>query len=138
MPAPVDTARALAPGPNAKMIVIKEPYTGHILRGEKTHELRCRRLLGRYYLADSTTHTVKAILDFGESRELTQEDYQASKERHRCDCVSKPYRRTWSTEIVGVQPLAEAVPYKPKRGAVGFARYQETTSSSHANGGEND
>ena len=60
-----------APVVDDKMIVIKEPYTSLIMDGMKTMELRCQPINGEYFLADSTTHTVKAKLVFGESTDLS-------------------------------------------------------------------
>ena len=62
---------AAAPVVDDKMIVIKEPYTSLIMDGMKTMELRCHAINGEYFLADSTTHTVKAKLVFGESTDLS-------------------------------------------------------------------
>jgi len=107
----------------ASMLVVREPYTSLILSGEKTHELRAKRVLGKKYLACSTTHTVKALLYFGESRLLSDDEYQASFHEHRCQDLKKRYKTTWSTEILRVIPLRKHVSYKAKPGAIGYARY---------------
>ena len=107
-----------------RMIVLKEPYTSFIMDGTKTLELRCRAVRGEYYLADSTTHTVKAKITFGESRELSQEEYENTRDQHCVEQPTKRYKRTVGTTITSVQPLAQWPSYKAKRGAIGFARYQ--------------
>ena len=58
------------------MIVVKEPYTSLILKGQKTHELRSARVHGIKYLACSTTHTVKALVEFGSARLLGEAEYK--------------------------------------------------------------
>ena len=114
---------AAAPAVGEKMIVMKEPYTSLIMNGTKTMELRCRRIKGEYYLADSTTHTVKAKVVFGDSRELSQEDYNNTRDLHCVDQLTKRYKRTVGTFITSVQPLAEESSYQAKRGAIGFAKF---------------
>ena len=114
---------AAVPVVGSKMIVIAEPYTTLIMDGQKTMELRRHAVRGEYFLADSTTHTVKAKLVFGESRELCQEDYENTRDLH---CVEKPakrYKKTVGTYITSVQPLAGELSYQAKRGAIGFAKF---------------
>ena len=106
-----------------KMIVIKEPYTSLILNGDKTMELRCRRVTGQYYLADSTTHTVKGRLTFGAHQKLTQEDYEATRHLHCVDDPKMRYKRTVGTHITTVERLVHAPAYKTTKGAIGFARF---------------
>ena len=105
------------------MLVVREPYTSLILGREKTHDLRAKRVLGKRYLACSTSHTVKALLYFGESRLLNDDDYKESFDEHRCQDIKKRYKTTWSTKILRVIPLKKHVPYNAKPGAVGYARY---------------
>ena len=114
---------AAAPDVGACMLVVREPYTSLILGGVKTHELRAKRILGKRYLACSTTHTVKALLYFGESRLLSDDDYKASFHEHHCQDIKKRYKTTWSTKILRVIPLKNHAPYKARPGAVGYARY---------------
>ena len=90
---------APAPVLNDKMIVIKEPYTSLIMDGMKTMELRCHAINGEYFLADSTTHTVKAKLVFGGSRELSQEDYENTRLLHWDENPTKRYKKTVGTYI---------------------------------------
>lgn len=102
---------------------MKEPYTSLIMEGTKTMELRCRAVKGEYFLADSTTHTVKGKLVFGRSQELSQEDYENTRHLHCVDHPTKRYKKTVGTYITSVEPLAEMPSYQPKRGAVGFAKF---------------
>ena len=112
-----------APVVGDKMIVFKEPYTSLIMDGIKTMELRCHAIKGEYFLADSTTHTVKAKLVFGGSRELSQEDYENTRHLHCVGNPTKRYKKTVGTFITSVQPLVEEPSYQAKRGQVGFARF---------------
>lgn len=114
---------AAAPAVGDRMIVLKEPYTSLIMDGTKTMELRCRRVRGEYYLADSTTHTVKGKLEFGDSRELSQEDYENTRDLHCVDHPTKRYKKTIGTYITSVQPLENEPSYQAKRGAIGFAKF---------------
>ena len=86
-----------APVVDDKMIVIKEPYTSLIMDGMKTMELRCHAINGEYFLADSTTHTVKAKLVFGESTDLSP----------------------LCSHLLAEEPSCQA-----KRGAIGFAQFK--------------
>ena len=97
---------AAAPVVDDKMIVIKEPYTSLIMDGIKTMELQSRPIKGEYFLADSTTHTVKAKLVFGGSRELSQEDYENTRNLHCVENPTKRYKKTVGTFITSVQPLS--------------------------------
>ena len=108
------------------MIVLKEPHTSRVLSGAKVMELRARRIKeGKcFYLADSTTHKVKALVSFGESWELSQEDYTRMRPLHLVEAPLKRYKRTYGTMISDVQVLETEVGYRPKRGAIGFARFQ--------------
>ena len=112
-----------APVLNDKMIVIKEPYTSLIMDGTKTMELRHCAIQGEYFLADSTTHTVKAKLVFGASRELSQEDYENTRHLHCVGNPTKRYKKTVGTFITSVQPLVEEPSYQALRGQNGFARF---------------
>ena len=79
-------ASNMASGPRIgdKMIVVKEPWTSEILNGTKTMELRSQPIKGRvYFLADSSTHTVRAKLLFGQSEYLSQKDYNSARDEHR-------------------------------------------------------
>lgn len=105
------------------MLVVREPYTSLILSGEKTHELRSKRIRGNKYLACSTTHLVKAFVHFGESRLLDDDEYASTFHEHHCLDAKKRYKDTWSTHIQRVIPLATEIPYTAKLGAVGYARY---------------
>ena len=115
---------ARAPVLGDRMIVVKEPYTSLIMDGTKILELRSRAVRGEFYLADSTTHTVKGKLTFGESRELSQEEYENARDEHCVEQPTKRYKKTFGTVITSVQPVAEEPPYKVKRGAIGFVRFQ--------------
>ena len=75
-------------------------------------------------MADSTTHTVKAKLVFGASRELSQEDYENTRHLHCVGNPTKRYKKTVGTFITSVQPLVEEPSYKAKQGACGFAKFQ--------------
>ena len=105
------------------MIVVREPYTSLILDGTKTVELRAKPVRRHFFLADSTSHFVKALLIFGDAQELSQQDYDQTFALHHCSNPEKPYQRTWATDILEVRPLTEEVQYRPKRGAIGFLRY---------------
>ena len=79
-------ASNMASGPRIgdKMIVVKELWTSEILNGTKTMELRSQPIKGRvYFLADSSTHTVRAKLLFGQSEYLSQKDYNSARDEHR-------------------------------------------------------
>ena len=117
-----------------RMIVLKQPYTSLIMDGTKTLELRCRAVRGEYYLADSTTHTVKGKVTFGESRELSQEEYENTRHQHCVEHPTKRYKKTVGTIITSVQALAEEPSYKGKRGAIGFARFQPAINLCEAGG----
>ena len=115
---------ARAPALGDRMIVTKEPYSSLITVREKIMELRRHAIRGEYYLADSITHKVKAKLTFGEAHELTQEEYEKTRDQHCVEHPIKRYKKTVGTVIASVQQLAEEVSYKAKRGAIGFARFQ--------------
>ena len=105
------------------MIVVREPHTTRIMTGAKTMELRPARVKGAYFLADSTTHLVKGVVTFEGSRVLSQEDYEDTRHLHLCDQASKRYKKTVGTFIAGFIPLEEPVPYRARKGAIGYARY---------------
>ena len=106
-----------------RMIVLKEPYSSLVMNGVKKQELRCHKIKRNYFLADSTSHMVLAFIKFGQSQELDQKGYEASRHLHRCTKLKKPYTKTVATEIREIVPLSNPVPYACKRGAVGYARY---------------
>ena len=116
-------AVAQDPSIGASMLVVREPYTSLILAGVKTHELRVNRIYGSKYLACSTTHKVKALIHFGDARILDDKGYETSFHEHRCQDAKKRYKKTWSTHILRVIPLRKDLTYKPKPGAIGYARY---------------
>ena len=114
---------AQPPSQGDSLIILKQPYAGLVMTGQKTMELRCHAIVRDCYLADSTSHEVLAFVRFGAWRELDEEDYHACFEQHRYASPTKPYRRTVGTQIVGVQPLEVPVTYQPRRGAIGYARF---------------
>ena len=107
-----------------RMIVIKEPYTSLIMDGIKTMELRSHAIKGEYFLADSTTRTVKAKLVFGGSRELSQEDYENTRNLHCVENPTKRYKKTVGTYITSVRPLVKETPYQDKQFSSWYVRFK--------------
>ena len=113
-----------APVVGDKMIVFKEPHTSLIMDGIKTMELRNHAIKGEYFLADSTTRTVKAKLVFGGSRELSQEDYENTRHLHCVGNPTKRYKKTVGTYITSVRPLVKEPPYHEKQFSSWYVRFK--------------
>ena len=61
---------------------------------------------------------------FGGLTDLSQEDYENTRNLHCDENPTKRYKKTVGTYITSVRPLVEEPSYKAKQGSIGFAKFQ--------------
>ena len=71
-----------------------------------------------------TRLTVKAKLVFGGSRELSQEDYENTRNLHCVENPTKRYKKTVGTYITSVRPLVKEPPYQDKQFSSWYVRFK--------------
>ena len=71
-----------------------------------------------------TRLTVKAKLVFGGLTDLSQEDYENTRNLHCVENPTKRYKKTVGTYITSVRPLVKELPYQAKRCSSWYARFK--------------
>ena len=101
-------------------MILKPQWLDRILSGEKTMELRPRRLKpGTYYVGAKGELRGQVLL--GDALAIdTAAKMRSFKKRH-CAGDSLPYKSTWGLPILGVRKVC--CKYQHKRGAVGIVRF---------------
>ena len=125
-----DTMSRHAPPPcdGDRILVLRQPWLDLILRGEKTMEIRSRRVRpGLYYIGMRGVLYGRVHLKEGSKIE-TEKSWQKLRRRHQVDRQELPYERTWGFELENVQHLRAPVPYNHPRGAIGFVRFRPVVS----------
>ena len=95
-----------------------------ILRGEKTLEIRARRLSkGVYYLG--MRGQIYGRVNIGESFEVQDlHEWHMLRPQHRVPSDRLPYARTWASEVREVLQMRQPVPYRHPRGAIGIVKFR--------------
>jgi len=111
-------------------LLIRQPWIGHILRGEKTWELRSRptQVRGPVGLIQSGSGSVVGVANLVEVRgPLTPHDLQEAIRRGQItgaemDVLSYPKTYAWVLE--GARPVRSPVPYPHPQGAIIWVRLE--------------
>ena len=106
-----------------RILILREHWLELILSGEKTLEIRGKRLKqGDVWLGYRQEVMGKAYL--GEAIFIdSAEAWNARRSQHRVETRALPYKKTWALPLAKVLRLPKTVPYLHPRGAVGLVRF---------------
>ena len=112
-----------APKPNDRILLLRQPWLGLILAGEKTLEIRGRALSpGKYWLGHQKLIYGFAML--GEAIPIRSNiAWRALVHKHRVDMPKLPYKKTWGLPVLRAQ-TTRRVPYVHPKGAVVVVKYR--------------
>ena len=113
------------PAHGDRILVLLPHWLNLILNGDKTLEIRSRKLrAGRYFLGCGGNIYASAQL----AAPFAIEDVAQWIALRGDHCVqysdALPYQRTYGSPIRELQLLENPVPYRRKRGAIGIVRYE--------------
>ena len=111
------------PARGERILILREHWLELILSGEKTLEIRGKRLKqGDVWLGYRQEVMGKAYL--GEAIFIdSAEAWNARRSQHRVETRALPYKKTWALPLAKVLRLPKTVPYLHPRGAVGIVRF---------------
>ena len=111
------------PARGERILILREHWLELILSGEKTLEIRGKRLKqGDVWLGYRQEVMGKAYL--GEAIFIdSAEAWNARRSQHRVETRALPYKKTWALPLAKVLRLPKTVPYLHPRGAVGLVRF---------------
>lgn len=104
-----------------KALIIKQPWIDYILKGDKTWEIRGSntKIRGEIELIQSGSGLVVGKCNLVDCIELSLDDYQDSRSKHRIDNIEcLPYKRTFAWVIKDVQRYSAPRKYKHPNGAI--------------------
>lgn len=110
----------LEPQIGDRIMVVREPWLGRILRKEKTMEIRNKRSrLGPVWLGcDGHVHGYANITD---ACVMTVEEFRGKAELHLWPSdAAPPYQRLCGLSLEGARPLPKPIPYWRPRTAIGW------------------
>lgn len=128
-PAAESAGAALEPEIGDSIMVLKQPWLGHILRGQKTLEIRSRKhKTGMVWLAQGGQIYGRCNIEAAE--ELTIEEFRALEHQHLWPAdQDPPYKpRLCGLQLADVHVLAEPVPYWRPRSAIGWHLFRREES----------
>ena len=111
------------PARGERILVLRQHWMNLILNGEKTLEIRRKRLKqGDVWLGYRQEIVGKAYL--GEAIFINStEAWNARRSQHRVETRGLPYKKTWALPLAKVFRLPKTVPYLHPRGAIGIVRF---------------
>ena len=107
-----------------KILVMKRYWMDLLLRGDKTLEIRNRRLKpGLYFLGHKGQVYGSVVVGEG-FRISTAEEWNALRPQHRVPEKSLPYKNTFGLPVRRHETLTKTLPYQHPRGAIGLVIYR--------------
>ena len=107
-----------------RILVLKQKWLGLVLVGDKTMEVRGKRLkAGVAYVGWKGTIYASATLgDAVEIRDTQQWD--SLRDQHRVPGQVLPYKRTFGLPIHNIERLNPPVSFRHPKGAIGIVKYR--------------
>ena len=108
-------------------LIIKDKWIEYILNGDKTWEIRGRRVKFRetIYLIKSGSGKIFGQADIVDCKELTLDEFKKSSDKHQIqNTESLPYKRTYAWILSNVKKYDIPIPYKHPRGAVIWVKFE--------------
>ena len=111
------------PQPLDRILILKMSWLELILAGNKTLEIRGKRLSpGKYWLGNHKM--IYGSVEIGCAIPVCSvEQWQSLRSRHLCDNVVPPYKNTYALPILSAQ-ATRRVPFRHPRGAIGIVKYR--------------
>ena len=115
----------VSPREGDKILVLRSGPLNLILSGDKTMEIRGKRLTpGTYLLGCHGMLYGRVRLD--QPQHIATMDAWAALRREHCvQGDTLPYAKTFGLRILELEKFSIAIPYRHLRGAIGFARYRQ-------------
>ncbi len=114
----------MLPRKNDRILILKYPWLGMLLAGEKTLEIRSKPFrAGKYWLGHKKL--IYAEMYFGEPRSIATEADWASLRHQHLVKGNKLYDTTFGMPVVSCRPLQKTIPYHHPRGAVSIVKYRK-------------
>ena len=112
-----------APVHGDRILILKEPWLGLLLRGEKTLEIRgAAYSSGRYWLGNKKV--IHGEATFGPPRLiLTEDEWDQLRPLHRVE-GPRPYKNTYALKVLKVSATKKKH-YSHPRGAVTIVRFRQ-------------
>ena len=112
------------PQSGSRVLVLKKPWLDLMLTGEKTLEVRGRKLKGGvYYLGSRGLIHGRAV--FESAFAINDEaQWNALLPKHRVCDPALPYKRTFGLLVKKVMRITPPVAYVHPRGAIGIVKYR--------------
>jgi hypothetical protein len=112
-----------APRPGDRILVLRPHWLSLILSGEKTLEIRGRKLsAGWYWLGAWGMIHGRAFLTAA-TRITTAQAFRDLRVLHRIDMDELPYKKTYGLSITCCECMGP-IPYVHPRGAAGIVKYR--------------
>ena len=109
------------------VLTLKPQWLQLVLHGGKRMEVRGTptRKIGAtiYLMASRTQHIVGTATITGCVGPMTEEDWTSSRDLHKCDTNTLPYKKTYGWMLDNVRVLAQPIPHVRKRGAIVFSTH---------------
>ena len=107
-----------------RIIVLKQKWLELVLAGDKTMEVRCKRLrAGAAYFGWKGTIYASATL--GEAVEICDiQQWDNMRSQHCVPGSVLPYKRTFGLPIHNIERLDKPLSYRHPKGAVGIVKYR--------------
>ena len=112
----------LRPLEGDSILIVKMEYVDALLNGEKTLEIRCRRLKAspRWIASGGTVYGVAL---FEEGQEIdTDFEWGKLRDQHKWDVRCKPYTRTCMHAVIDPKRTTP-IRYKRRSGQIGMAKF---------------
>ncbi len=113
----------MVPKQNDRILILKFPWLGMLLSGEKTLEIRPKPYTGVYWLGHKKL--IYAKVEFGQPRLIRDDhEWQALREQHKVN-GDKLYDKTFGMPVVSCRPLKRTIPFHHPRGAVTIVKFRQ-------------
>ena len=114
---------ATPPQPGDRILVFRSHWLELIFDGDKTLEIRGRRLSrGRYWLG--CRGKIWGRADLGPAIPITSaQAWRCLRHRHRVEGDALPYKKTYGLPILHCRRVTQT-PYEHPQGAVGIVKYR--------------
>ena len=108
-----------------KILVLKYGPLQSILIGDKTMEIRCKRLKPGTYFLGHRGMLYGSIRLSSPQRIATTDAWAALRHEHCVQGDALFYATTFGIRIFDRETFSEPIPYRHLRGAIGIARYRQ-------------
>ena len=115
---------ANTPRTGDRILILKPHWMQLILRGDKTMEIRNRKLKSGLYFLGSKGK-IYAEAELGEAiKIITSKQWRSLRLKHCVENNEFVYKNTYGIPLTRVIQFENTIPYSHKRGAIGIVKYR--------------